>query len=96
MSDKQKLQVAFNRLYPNCELYHITINGFSNTVFYKDKNGQRHIDAMSLYSPEQHTVDYHDEGGNIESFNEDRTKVLFMGFGHGSRQDFDYCQKPWC
>ena len=99
MDIKAKLLEVFNRLYQNCELYHITLNGFSHTVFYKDHDGNRHIDGISFFAPEQHYADYQDEGGNIESFNEDRTKVLFMGFNHSDYQNnpmnLDYTDKKW-
>ena len=96
MDSKRKLKEVFERLYPNCELYYIMLNGFSHKVCYKDSNGDRHIDGVSFYAPEQYTDKYIDEGGNIESFNLDRTKVLFMGFPHGERQDFVYTNKSWC
>ena len=36
---KKKFLERFNKIYPDCQLYCIQLNGFSHTVFYKDKDG---------------------------------------------------------
>lgn len=87
---KNELLNKFNKLYKNCELFAIHLDGFSHSVFYKDNNGERHIDGMSAYAPEQYEEDhetYNSRGDKaIQSWNKDRTKVLFMGCPHYSYQ----------
>ena len=51
---KNDIQTKFERIYNGCTLYAIHFNGFSHTVFYKDNNGEKHIDGFSAYAPEQY------------------------------------------
>lgn len=85
----EELKERFSRLYKGV-LYAIHLDGFTHTVFWKDYDGKRHIDAVSGYAPEQYEESheaYNQRGqkGYI-SFNLDKTKVLFMGYPHYTYQ----------
>lgn len=84
---QNELLNKFNRLYKGCTLYAIHLNGFSHTVFYKDANNEKHIDGVSAYAPEQYDCSSKNADGVWRSFNEDRTKVLFLGCPHYSYQN---------
>lgn len=88
--NKKTLQTKFENLYEGCTLYAIHLDGFSHEVFYKDQDGRKHIDGMSAYAPEQYRDDhetYNSRGDMaIQSWNKDKTKVLFTGFPHISYQ----------
>ena len=71
----------FNKLYKNCTLFAIHLDGFSHTVFYKDENGEKHIDGCTGYAPEQYKCSSKHSDGIWRSWNEDRTKVL-LGTSH--------------
>lgn len=86
-SEKKDLQTKFDRIYKGCTLYAIHLNGFSHTVFYKDSDGEGHIDGYSAYAPEQYDKALKHEDGKWRSWNEDKTKVLFLGFPHYSYQN---------
>ena len=90
-NEKTELQTKFERLYKGCNLYAIHLDGFSHDVFYKDCDGNRHIDGFSAYAPEQYQDDHetHNSRGDmaIQSWNKDKTKVLFLGFSHYSYQN---------
>ena len=98
---RKKLEKRFNRLYKNCELYHITVCGccsdgyISASVFYKDSNGKRFIDCLDTRRKEATYTDYLDEGGNIESLNQDRAYTLFAYCGNIFNSRFVYNTKPW-
>lgn len=94
-TDKDKLEAVFKRLYRNCELYAILLDSFSHHVLYFDENGRKHIDGYSACAPEQHYAERLNEIGNIVSFNEDRTKVLFAGYNHNQHQFFKYSLKDF-
>ncbi len=87
---KNELNQRFNRLYEGCTLFCIHLDGFSHEVFYKDRDGNKHIDGYSAYAPEQYEDDhvtYNRNGDScIQSWNKDKTKVLFMGCAHISYQ----------
>ncbi len=89
-NEKNELQTKFERLYKGCTLYCVHLDGFSHSVFYKDADGKRHIDGYTAYAPEQYEDDhetYNSRGDMaIQSWNKDRTKVLFLGFAHLSYQ----------
>ena len=86
-NEKTELQTKFERLYNGCTLYAIHLDGFSHEVFYKDCDGNRHVDGMSAYAPEQYDCSSKHEDGVWRSLNEDKTKVLFLGFPHYSYQN---------
>lgn len=83
---KNELNQRFKRLYPHCELFAIHLDGFSHTVFYKDGNGEKHIDGYTAYAPEQYSQAQRcfsaDGDFAWKSWNEDKTKVLFLGMSH--------------
>ena len=86
-TNKTDLLNKFNNLYKGCTLYAIHLNGFSHTVFYKDNNGEKHIDGYSAYAPEQYNCSSKHEDCVWRSWNEDKTKVLFLGYPHYSYQN---------
>lgn len=90
-TNKTDLLNKFNNLYKGCTLFAIHLDGFSHEVFYKDQNGTKHIDGFSAYAPEQYQDDhetYNSRGDMaIQSWNKDRTKVLFLGYPHYSYQN---------
>lgn len=79
--DKQDFEARFKRLYPNCELYCVHLNGFSHSVFYKDKDGNKHIGVMSNYasSCEVREEEQYDDGV-YRAYSTDRLKALFLGY----------------
>lgn len=79
-NDKNIFQTRFERLYKNCKLFAIQLDGFSHTVFYKDCNGNKHIDYMSACAPEQYENEHLCSDGITRSWNTDKTKVLFLNF----------------
>ena len=85
-TNKTDLLNKFNNLYKGCTLFAIHLDGFSHTVFYKDSDGNKHIDGMTAYAPEQYTPA--NTCGNVtRSWNEDKTKVLFLGYPHYQYQN---------
>lgn len=86
-TNKTDLLNKFNNLYNGCTLYAIHLDGFSHKVFYKDCDGNRHVDGMSAYAPEQYEKDTTYIDGTTRSWNADKTKVLFLGFPHYSYQN---------
>ena len=76
------LQERFERLYPGCKLFCIQLDGFSHTVYYKDKNNNRKIEGFSAYAPEQ----FDDFKDGIHGWNRDQCKALFMGYPHYAYQ----------
>lgn len=99
-STKTELSERFARLFPNCTLFAVHLDGFSHDVFYKDADGVKHIDGYSAYAPEQYEAEhkcYSPRGDYaIKSWNEDRTKALFLGYGHLAYQNNarELCFKP--
>ena len=91
MNDKQELKERFSRLYPDAVLYCVQLDGFSHTVYYKDKDGQRKIEGYSGYAPEQ----YDDFDDGIHGWNRDQCKALFLGYPHYMYQHNakEYCYK---
>ena len=92
---KTDLLNKFKRLYKGCTLYAIHLDGFSHAVFYKDEDGERHVDGCSAYAPEQYDhPQKHGQDGIWRSFNEDKTKVLFLGYAHycyqGNAKEYVY------
>lgn len=89
--EKQAFKERFERLYKGCEIFAAHFDGFSHEVFYKDADGIRHVDEYSAYCPEQYSAPHkaYNQRGDmaIVSFNEDRTKALFMGCGHYAYQN---------
>ena len=90
---KNEILKIFLNLYKGCTLYAVQLDGFSHTIFYKDREGVKHIDGYSGYAPEMlteaHTC-YNGKGDMaIKSFNLDKTKVLFLtaGCGHSAYQN---------
>lgn len=83
-----ELKERFERLYKDCKIFCVHLNGFSHSVFYKDKDGTKHIDGYSAYAPEQYEDDHktYNSAGDmaIQSWNKDRTKAFFLGFAHMS------------
>ena len=79
---KDKLQKRFEALYPECRLFCIHLDGFSHTVYYKDKNNNKKIEGYSAYAPEQ----YDDFDDGIHGWNRDQCKALFAGVSHYSYQ----------
>lgn len=90
MGDKQALKERFERLYKNCTLFCVQLDGFSHSLWYKDEKGTRHIDHYSAYNPEHYEDDhetYNDRGQMaMQSWNKDRTKAFFLGYAHYSYQ----------
>lgn len=86
-NEKNELQTKFEKLYKGCTLHAIHLNGFSHTVFYKDENGEKHVEGVSVYAPEQYTRSSKHEDNVWRAFNEDKTKVLFLGFPHYAYQN---------
>lgn len=88
---KKELLERFNRLYKECTLYCVQLDGFSHALYYKDLNGQRHHDGYTAYAPEQYEEDrerYTKDGKMvIFSWNKDRTKAFFLGYPHFSFQN---------
>lgn len=84
---KNAILEKFNNLYKGCTLYAVHLDGFSHEVFYKDGKGVRHVDAYSAYCPEQYRpyAEAYNRKGEmaVTSFNEDKTKVLFLTSGCG-------------
>lgn len=84
--DKQEFEARFKRLYKNCHLYCIHLDGFSHEVFYKDSKGVKHIEGYSAYASEQFEDDHEafNSRGDmaIKSWNKDITKALFLGCSH--------------
>lgn len=89
MNKKDFLQ-RFKRLYKDCELYCVHLDGFSHEVFYKDGKGIKHIEGYSAYAPEQYEDDHETFNSRgdmaIQSWNKDVTKALFLGYAHYSYQ----------
>ena len=83
---KNDIKQKFERIYKGCVLYAIHLDGFSHTVFYKDNNGEKHIDGCSFYAPEQYEAS-NKLANAWRSFNEDKTKVLFLGCNHSCYQN---------
>lgn len=91
-NEKTELQTKFERLYKGCVLYAITLDGFSHSVYYKDADGTRHADKYSAYlsSHELESDRTHvNKNGDVvhSSWNQDKTKVLFLGFPHYAYQN---------
>lgn len=84
-TNKNDLLKTFNNLFKGCVLYCIHLNGFSHTVFYKDENGEKHVDGYSAYDS-THNIPTKVGDGVWRSWNEDKTKVLFLGYPHHSYQ----------
>lgn len=82
MEDKKIILDRFKRLYKNCVLFAAQLDGFCHNVYFKDENGNKHIESMSLYAPEQYQKNKLYNNGIYRSFNEDKTKVLFLGYSH--------------
>lgn len=86
---KQELQERFNRLFKDCELYAIQLNGFSHTAYYKDSKGNKHIGVCSFYASScecdsEETL----YGDNVyRSYSTDRLKALFIGYPHYAYQN---------
>ena len=93
MNEKEELQTRFSRIYKGCSLYAIHLDGFSHTVFYKDENGDKHIDGYTGCAHEQYTPT-NKVGSTYRSWNEDKTKVLFLGYPNyafqGNAQELMY------
>lgn len=97
---KNDLLNKFNRLYKGCTLYAIHLDGFSHEVFYKDANGEKHIDGCTGYAPEQYECSSKHSDGVWRSWNEDRTKVLLgtshFSYSHGNAVEYVYKDvKEW-
>lgn len=85
--NKTELGERFARLFKGCRLHAIHLDGFSHDVFFKDADGVRHIETFSAYcSPCEAEEAHVCEDGAIRSFNADRVKALFLGYGHISYQ----------
>lgn len=81
---KNELLNKFNKLYENCDLFAIQLNGFTHTIFYKDRRGTKHIDRYSAYASEEHEESTLCSDGSFRAFNEDKIKILFLGVPHYS------------
>lgn len=90
--NKQKLKERFERLFPDCTLYAIQLDGFSHSVFYKDVNGNKKIDGYTAYAPEQ----YSNFEDGVHGWNRDQAKALFIDQPHYCYQHNaqEYCYKP--
>lgn len=78
---KQELKERFERLFKDCHLYCVQLNGFSHTIFYKDKDGKKHIAKYSGYASScEYEKETLYEDGVYRSYCEDKTKVFFMGY----------------
>lgn len=84
--NKKRFEARFKRLYKDATLYCVHLDGFSHSVFYKDKDGKKHIEGYSAYAPEQYQDDhetFNSQGDMaIQSWNKDITKALFLGYAH--------------
>ena len=81
--DKQELRERFERIYHNCKLYCVQLNGFSHTIFYKDKDGNKHIGCYSAYYSERHDKDETLYEDNVyRATNTDNLKAFFLGYPH--------------
>lgn len=76
------LKKRFNEIYKGSTLYAVQLNGFSHTVFYKDKDNKKHIDTFSAYSPEQKCETYLAQGGIYRSFNDEKAEALLSPYAH--------------
>jgi hypothetical protein len=83
---KENLKKRFNEIYKGCELYAVQLNGFSHTVFYKDKDNKKHIDGFSAYSPEQKSETHLSQDGIYRSFNDEKAQALLSQFSHHEYQ----------
>ena len=87
-------QTVFIFIIKDCTLYAIQLDGFSHCVYYKDANGDRHIAYYSGYATHyeaEHKCFRNGDPANVDdyayvSWNEDKTKVLFLGYPHSSFQ----------
>lgn len=82
---KNELLKTFNNLYKGCTLYAIHLDEFTHTVFYKDSEGNRHVDYVSGYDSshdDDHVVENAYGQKVTRSYNKDKTKVLFSSYSH--------------
>lgn len=85
MANKKEFKERFERLFKDCVIYCAHFNGFSHTVFYKDKEGKRHVGVYSGYASSCEAEDEHlCEDGTFRAYCTDRLKALFLGYAHYS------------
>lgn len=86
---KKELAERFTRLYKGCTLFAVQLNGFSHTLFYKDKVGKKYVAVYSAYASEQYEEDKEYSDGIIRSINTDRIKLFFVGIGHSVYKSYE-------